>query len=131
MSAEEIDPVEETEQEPDAWEERVPCPDESCIGTLGSDGRCRVCGQQGEILAASLSRSEAKPASGDDGAISEPPEENAEDLATEYPDEAHDEADSSETDGWEQRRLCPDESCIGTLGADGRCRVCGKPGSTN
>ncbi len=28
---------------------------------------------------------------------------------------------------WEQRTLCSDESCIGTIGADGCCRECGKP----
>lgn len=26
----------------------------------------------------------------------------------------------------ENRRLCPDGNCIGILGADGRCVVCGK-----
>src|SRR3990170_3139005 len=26
------------------------------------------------------------------------------------------------------RRLCPDGSCIGVIGADGRCKVCGKAG---
>jgi hypothetical protein len=28
---------------------------------------------------------------------------------------------------WENRVLCSDESCIGTIGADGCCRECGKP----
>jgi len=28
---------------------------------------------------------------------------------------------------WEQRTLCSDEACIGTIGADGKCRECGKP----
>ena len=28
---------------------------------------------------------------------------------------------------WEQRRLCSDESCIGVIGPDGRCKECGKP----
>jgi len=28
---------------------------------------------------------------------------------------------------WENRRLCSDENCIGVIGADGRCRECGKP----
>lgn len=27
---------------------------------------------------------------------------------------------------WEHRRLCPDESCIGIIGPDGRCKVCGR-----
>ena len=28
---------------------------------------------------------------------------------------------------WEQRKLCSDESCIGVIGPDGRCKECGKP----
>lgn len=29
---------------------------------------------------------------------------------------------------WESRALCPDDGCIGVLGADGRCGVCGRVG---
>jgi len=28
---------------------------------------------------------------------------------------------------WENRVLCSDGSCIGTIGPDGRCKECGKP----
>lgn len=28
---------------------------------------------------------------------------------------------------WERRTLCSDESCIGVIGANGRCRECGLP----
>ncbi len=28
---------------------------------------------------------------------------------------------------WENRRLCSDPACIGVIGADGRCKECGKP----
>ena len=28
---------------------------------------------------------------------------------------------------WEKRVLCSDESCIGTVGPDGKCKECGKP----
>jgi hypothetical protein len=28
---------------------------------------------------------------------------------------------------WENRTLCSDESCIGVIGPDGRCKECGKP----
>ena len=28
---------------------------------------------------------------------------------------------------WEKRILCSDESCIGTIGPNGKCRECGKP----
>jgi hypothetical protein len=29
--------------------------------------------------------------------------------------------------GWEERRLCSDENCIGVIGPDGRCKECGRP----
>ena len=29
-------------------------------------------------------------------------------------------------DDWENRTLCPDESCIGVIGPDGRCKECGE-----
>jgi len=32
-----------------------------------------------------------------------------------------------EDGGWEERRLCSDESCIGVIGPDGRCKECGRP----
>jgi hypothetical protein len=28
---------------------------------------------------------------------------------------------------WDKRRLCSDESCIGVIGPDGRCKECGRP----
>ena len=37
----------------------------------------------------------------------------------------------TESASWETRRLCEDGSCIGVIGADGRCRVCGRPASTS
>jgi hypothetical protein len=30
-------------------------------------------------------------------------------------------------DYWENRTLCSDESCIGVIGPDRRCKACGKP----
>ena len=32
-----------------------------------------------------------------------------------------------ESEDWDKRILCSDGSCIGTIGADGKCRECGKP----
>ena len=31
------------------------------------------------------------------------------------------------SEDWDKRVLCSDGSCIGTIGADGKCRECGKP----
>ena len=42
------------------------------------------------------------------------------DLEVEKPAEAEFDTD------WESRTLCIDESCIGVIGPDGRCKECGK-----
>ena len=31
-----------------------------------------------------------------------------------------------ENEDWDNRILCIDEACIGTIGADGKCKECGK-----
>jgi hypothetical protein len=102
------------------------CADDSCVGIVGPDGRCRVCGLahpdgpgQGTAFsaAASLDR--------DDDALAEADDV---DLAA---DSAQTGTDASSDGGFNaSRALCPDGSCVGVLGADGRCKVCGRgPGA--
>jgi hypothetical protein len=95
------------------------CPDGACIGVLDQNGRCKVCGLNagGTSAAASSPISPAAP---------EPPEND--DAA---PGEAPMEAlplDEGESPFDPARRLCPDGACTGVLGADGRCKVCGRTG---
>lgn len=94
------------------WEKRVLCADESCIGTIGPDWRCRECG---------------KPY---DAAINPNAAVNTFSQGQDEPlEESKISAESSVSDEeWEKRVLCSDETCIGTIGPDGRCRECGKPG---
>jgi len=93
------------------WEKRILCIDESCIGTIGPDGRCRECGKpyDGSLNptadAADINKEQAKP---------------VDDLKKDIEITASDEE-------WEKRILCSDESCIGTIGPNGRCRECNKP----
>ena len=92
------------------WEQRTLCVDESCIGVIGADGLCRECGLPftGRL-----------------------PDEEKQDAFTENSGETAAENRESETDDyptdaeWEQRTLCMDESCIGVIGPDGRCKECG------
>ncbi len=100
------------------WDHRQLCPDGACVGVIGSDGTCKVCGR-------------AAPNWGDErkrGMVEEPD-------ADEYEDDDEDELDdgaSASTSGsdadaapdWEERKLCPDDACIGVIGADGTCNVC-------
>ncbi len=84
------------------------CPDGSCIGIIGRDGKCTECG---------------RPAPGCDTPA------DAATWASE--DDAADEPGEESTDGSSafdsKRRLCSDDTCIGVIGPDNRCTECGKP----
>ena len=102
----ELNEDEEITQDDDDWENRVLCSDESCIGVIGPDGRCKECGKPGEESAAV----EIDTAQNGDA-----PEEDI-----------HEQPERRFNDDWENRTLCSDESCIGVIGPGGRCKECGK-----
>ncbi|MBI5593398.1 MAG: hypothetical protein HY881_23320 [Deltaproteobacteria bacterium] len=95
------------------WENRRLCSDDSCIGVIGADGRCGVCG----LLDPSAPPGDPEHSTSRNTVKDEPREPPSEDQVPEPQDP-----------GWEDRKLCPDESCIGTIGTDGRCRICGLTG---
>jgi hypothetical protein len=80
------------------------CPDGTCIGVLGADGVCGECGRRFDAtgnnpVAVSLA------AGGDD------------------PGDAMETVDG----GFDpDRRLCEDGACVGVIGANGACTVCGR-----
>ncbi len=90
------------------------CPDGSCIGLIGSDGRCSVCGRS------TMGRpGEAEPAA------EAPPA-----AAPAMDDELDVEADEPAPPGSAfdpNRRLCSDGTCLGIIGQDHCCSVCGRP----
>jgi hypothetical protein len=95
------------------------CPDGSCVGVIGPDGRCRVCG------AASPDGPPA-PGLGPEafaGGCADDLEEQAQEAAGDA-----DDADAAGGDGAFDagRALCPDGACVGVLGPEGRCNVCGR-----
>ena len=96
------------------WENRVLCSDESCIGVVGPDGRCKECGLPFEGEFTPVVEVNEHPDSEDD--IPE--------TLDEFQEEDGDDAGYID---WENRTLCVDESCIGVIGPDGRCKECGKP----
>jgi hypothetical protein len=101
---------EEKIQSDDDWENRILCSDESCIGVIGPDGRCKECGKPyRESSAPEMQTAQPESGAGNDADRIEKPAEQA------------------EQDDWENRILCSDESCIGVIGPDGRCKECGKP----
>lgn len=97
-------------------DERIPCSDGSCTGVLDPLGICGTCGRVHEVP-------ESPGVAQDD--------EDAQ-LVVESSD-AQDEVVSrtmEEKSGEEHEVLervpCPDDTCVGIIGADGRCGTCGR-----
>lgn len=90
------------------------CPDESCIGVLDDGGTCKVCGRGDATAGADVAPTRPRPTGGDGS------EESVRPLAVE------ESASPESPAGWDDRQLCPDGNCVGVLGSDGRCKVCGK-----
>ena len=104
----------ETSVSDSEWENRVLCSDGNCIGVIGPDGRCNECGKKSEGPLPEESSFEE----GDQSAEEDVSPETA----------ALNEKDEVSVDiEWEDRKLCIDGNCIGVIGADGRCKECGKP----
>jgi hypothetical protein len=81
------------------FDSRQLCSDGNCTGVIGDDGHCKTCGRAADGTAAEPVASVASAAS---------PGSAAEDGTFD-----------------DDRRLCPDGACVGLLGDDGKCKVCG------
>ena len=88
----------ESEASDDDSDDRELCPDDMCVGLIGSNGRCNECG----ALARDLT---PEPRAADD------------------PESQDDDGDDGDAD--DDRQLCPDDMCIGIIGSNGRCKECG------
>lgn len=103
------------------WDQRQLCPDGSCVGLIGQDGLCKVCGH-------------AAPNWGDERMRGLQTDAEDEDLDDEDDDEYEDDDEDIELQPgtpveigeWKERALCTDGACIGVIGDDDKCRVCGK-----
>ena len=115
------DDVDDLPTSDEDWDSRVLCSDESCIGVIGPDGRCRQCGKP--------AGPDYQPAGGKQDAVEleAPSEESLENAVATEDEDIVDEDLVIDDAEWEQRILCSDESCIGVIGPDGRCRQCGRP----
>lgn len=99
-------------------DQRELCPDGACVGIIGPNGRCRVCGAHSPTTPTG-----AKSADDDEG-VREAQGPEPRGAARADPREA--EGDELDLD---RRELCPDGACVGVIGPDGRCKVCRAPGS--
>ncbi|MGA3279753.1 MAG: hypothetical protein ABSD50_02080 [Smithella sp.] len=91
------------------WDKRILCSDESCIGVIGADGKCKECGRvyEGKLPCQQATGSVQAEVSREQKAVPA--------------------ADTKSDDDWDKRILCSDEACIGVIGSDGKCRECEKP----
>jgi hypothetical protein len=127
------------------WELRQLCPDGTCLGVIRADGTCSVCGhampgwgdeRNRGLLVDPEDAADAGPAEDEDAADDDAPDAPAAEAEADADD---DDAPADEVAGdegaadptWSARELCPDEACIGVLGADRRCKVCGKADTGN
>jgi hypothetical protein len=93
------------------------CPDGACIGVIGPDGRCSECGRTTD------GRPQVLVGGG-------PPPDDAEDLQADGGEPDRAEAIAEGPSGFDAgRRLCSDGSCVGVIGPDARCGVCGREAS--
>jgi hypothetical protein len=95
------------------------CSDGSCVGVIGADGRCKVCGRPGSAAP----RREPAPSTSAAASV------DAGGAAGEAVAAGADARDASgDEDGAfdDERQLCPDGGCVGLIGADGKCKVCGR-----
>jgi len=97
-------------------EGRVLCGDDACIGTIGPDRRCKLCGRPYEGDAEVVGTG-APPAAADDGV------EAARSDAGAAPAEP---AATAGAGAVGERTCCPDDACVGIIGPNGVCGICGK-----
>jgi len=103
------------------------CPDGACVGLIGENGRCKVCG---------LPAGGVPPTDSADAApfASVPLAAAGEDVAADAEVEVDGDSGvevapgSAAAGGFDpNRRLCDDGACVGVVGPGGVCNVCGRP----
>jgi hypothetical protein len=129
------------------WDQRQLCPDGGCVGVIGPDGTCKVCGHAAPNWGDERKRGLIDPPDEDGEDEDEDEDEDDEDEDEDEDDDEDDDAGDEATDeasdddraasnhalaaseapsDWASRELCPDGSCIGVIGPDGTCKVCGR-----
>jgi hypothetical protein len=124
----------------DEWDHREVCPDGSCVGVIGPEGRCKVCDR---VSPAWNNERERGLISTDTSATDDEDDADSEDEDDDELDDGGDDdeaaapadpdrlaalapdADAGDYE-WSRRVLCPDGACVGVIGPDRVCTVCGK-----
>ena len=141
----------------DEWDRRELCPNETCVGVIGANGQCKVCGtvapnwgDERRRGLTPLPPDSPKEAGADDAADADDEEDDADeyedgedghdgDDGDDDGDDGDDDGDDGDDDGdddvadpdpdWDRRKLCSDGACIGIVGPSGKCTTCGKSAS--
>jgi len=130
------------------WDQRELCPDGACVGVIGPDGTCKVCGHAAQNWGDERTRGLLEPETDDDEKDGHDDDDlsadhDDEDDETDYDDQDEDDDEDDEEEAededvpapvlvtstqgsWGQRELCPDGACIGVIGPGGTCKVCGR-----
>lgn len=96
-------------------EDRVPCSDDMCVGIIGPNGKCGVCGRPG-----TPPPQRSTPGHPHDDLHEEVPGEEA---AKPEPEPEPERAFAADPD---DRVPCLDDMCVGILSSEGKCGTCGK-----
>jgi hypothetical protein len=106
------------------WDERQLCSDDACIGVIGPGNQCNVCGRPAPEGTPYRER-----AVNVTGEAYEAPDGDGDGDGAQGSEGAASAAAAAAADFDDERELCADDACIGLIGADGLCKVCGKPRS--
>lgn len=105
------------------------CPDGACIGVLGDDGRCRTCGRASDGSAPPSAFAAGEVAGFDEGEVDADLSRDDHGPAGATDGRALAGAGDGGAGGFRpDRPLCSDGSCVGVIGAEGYCSVCGRAG---
>ena len=114
--------------------DRVLCPDGACIGIIGPNGRCKVCGTPLDPSASKAEDDDTSDGDASDDDASDDDDGASDDDDGASDDDTSDDDTSDDDDGASDdapdlasRVLCSDGACIGVVGPNGRCKECGKP----
>ena len=110
----------------DEWDERVLCPNGACNGLIGPEGTCKVCGHVMPNWGDERMRGLNEAPDDEDDEEDDDELEDDELEGDETDDEDDGESEGEQPAAWDERKLCDDGACVGVIGADGICTVCGR-----
>jgi hypothetical protein len=100
------------------------CPDGACVGLIGENNFCKVCGKPADADPDGMSAAQDAETTWD-GSV----DENDDSTLRRTLGDVAQLGESDQPGAFDpKRKLCSDGSCVGVIGANGLCGVCGRPG---